>query len=201
MPLSTTKVVNGLRGQIAFAEAVALQLAAQTLFQEVGQHVLSEGARETIHAAVMEAAGKKLTHAAPELVKLTTRRATAEVLPAAVSSAGKELAQTASREVIKTAATQVLKGAGRAAGLGLLLDGGLATVEAIYGYSTGRLDGGAACVHVLREAGTGAAASAGGVLLGVGLVALTGGVALPVLATVTVTGSIGLKLSLRSLFT
>ncbi len=196
---TTGRVVNGLRGQIVASEVAAVTSAAETLFQEVGQHLLSETSRQTLRSAAEEGATQMLEHAAPGLLTQAAGGA-AKTLPKAVSSAGRDLARATSREVVKAASKEVLKGAGRAAGLGFVLDGAVAAVEAVHGYQTGQLNGGEACTHVVREASTGAVASGGGVLVAAGLVALTGGTAALPLAAVAVGSSIGIKLGLKSLF-
>ena len=78
-----------------------------------------------------------------------------------------------------------------------MVDGAFATVESVVRVRAGTMDKNEAVSHVVKEAATGAAATGAGVLLGAGLVALTGGVAAPVVFAVGALGSIGAKRALR----
>ena len=78
-----------------------------------------------------------------------------------------------------------------------MLDGAVAGVEAIIAVRNGSTDKKSAVIHVAKEATTGAIATGAGVLLGAGLVALTGGIAAPVVFAVGALGSIGTKRLLR----
>ena len=97
----------------------------------------------------------------------------------------------------RAAGKEILKGASKAAGLGLVIDGAVASVEAVVAVRSGSMDRKSAAEYVAKEAATGAVATGAGVLLGAGLVALTGGVAAPVVFAVGAIGSIGTKRLLR----
>ena len=80
-----------------------------------------------------------------------------------------------------------------------MIDGAVASFEAIVAVRNGSSDKKTAVKHVAKEATTGAIARGAGVLLGAGLVALTGGIAAPVVFAVGALGSIGTKRLLRRL--
>ena len=101
---------------------------------------------------------------------------------------------------MRMAAKQVLKGAGKAAGIGFVIDGAVAGFEAIVALRNGSTDRKTAIRHVATEATTGAIATGTGVLIGASLVALTGGIAAPVVFAVGAVGSIGTKRLLRRYF-
>jgi hypothetical protein len=96
----------------------------------------------------------------------------------------------------RLAARRIATGAGKAAGIGFVLDGAIATVEGVIAVRNGSMDVDGAMKHVAKEATTGAVATGAGVLLGAGLVALTGGVAAPVAFAVGAVGAIGTKRAL-----
>ena len=74
---------------------------------------------------------------------------------------------------------RILRSVGAAAGAGAAIDGGWALVHAVRSVRRGSMTQREAVVHVVREATTGAAATAAGASAAVLLVALTGGVAAP----------------------
>ena len=81
-------------------------------------------------------------------------------------------------------ARQVLHTAGRAAGIALLLDGGLAAAEAATAVNEGTMSFNEAIIHVAKEGATGAIATGFGILVAGGVVGLTGGLASPVASTI-----------------
>ncbi|MGD0528716.1 MAG: hypothetical protein ABSE49_26505, partial [Polyangiaceae bacterium] len=83
-----------------------------------------------------------------------------------------------------------------AAAMGAFVDGGWATVEAVKGVRAGEMTQKQAAVHVAREAGTGALATAAGTATAALLVAVTGGIAAPALFAVAAVTSIGAKMGL-----
>jgi len=78
-----------------------------------------------------------------------------------------------------------------------VIDGAVASLEAAVAVRSGAMDRRTAAVHVATEAATGAASTAAGVLLGAGLVALTGGIGAPVVFAIGALGAIGAKQLLR----
>ncbi len=116
---------------------------------------------------------------------------------AAPVTAAREVARSVGANAVRVAGKELLKGAGKAAGIGFLFDGAVAGFEAVVAVRNGSSDRASAVKHVAKEATTGAVATGAGVLLGAGLVALTGGVAAPVVFAVGAIGSIGAKQLLR----
>jgi hypothetical protein len=172
------RVVEALRASIAGGEAVAVRGAAEVLFAAGGKKVLSEGSQRVLREVVTKAVGKTL-------------------------EAGRGAAQLASgmvtREVAKSATREVAKGLGRAAALGLAFDAVIGTIEGVVAVRSGEKTVKQAVVHASKEAGTGALASAGGVAAAAALVALTGGLAAPVVFGVGAVTAVSIKLGLSSL--
>ena len=76
------------------------------------------------------------------------------------------------------------------------MDGGWALVQAVRGVRAGQMTRRDAAMHVAREAGTGAAATAAGTAAAALLVAMTGGIATPAVFVVAAAASIGAKMGL-----
>ena len=87
------------------------------------------------------------------------------------------------------AARAILKGMGKAALGAFIVDGAIGAHESYYAYTRGEIDARQALLHIAKEACTGAASAAAGVGLATGLAALTGGVAVPVMALVAAGGT------------
>ena len=185
---------DALRAVIAGGGAARVMASSVTLFEAGGKLLLDEGTKSALRtvaergaeSALALAAGPLLGPAAavakrPIGLLATAGKAARVVGPTAASAAGKEL----------------LKGAGRAAGIGLLIDGAVAGVEAIVAVRSGAMDRKDAASYVVKEAATGAVATGTGVLLGASLVALTGGAAAPVVFAVGAVSAIGTKRLLR----
>jgi hypothetical protein len=185
---------NALRAVMAGNAAAKAISASVALFEAGGKLVLNEGTKTTIRAVAEKGAEKALAIAAGPLlgpanaigkkgVELLAQgsKVTRAVAPVAMRSAGREL----------------LKGAGKAASIGFVIDGAVAGVEAVTAVRNGKLDPKKAATYVATEAATGAIATGTGMLLGAGLVALTGGIAAPVVFAVGALGSIGTKQMLR----
>lgn len=188
------RVGDSLRAVIAGSGAARVIASSVALFEAGGRLVLREGTRSALRGAAERAAGSALAMAAgpllgpaaalakqPGVLVSKTAGAVRAVGPIAVRAAGKE----------------ILKGAGKAAGIGLAIDGAVASIEAAAALRSGAMDRRSAASYVAKEAATGAAATGAGVLLGAGLVVLTGGTAAPVVFAVGALGSIGAKKVLR----
>lgn len=175
-PHETRRVVESLRASVAGEAAVKAATAALAIFRRGGHRALGEGGR-----AVVRDAAERMAKAAaiPAL-------AAAEAAPAL---AAKGVAIASARVALR----EIARGTGRAAGIGFVLDAGLATVTAVRSVRAGTMDTKAAARHVALEGATGAVATGAGVLLGAGLVALTGGIAAPVVFAVGALGSTGVK--------
>jgi hypothetical protein len=185
------KVGDALRAVIAGSGAARMIASSVALFEAGGKLVLDEGARQMLRSAAERGAESALALAAGPLIGPATAIAKKPInmLAGAVKRTGPLVARTAGREL--------LKGAGKAAGIGLVVDGAVAGVEAAVAMKNGSMDKKEAVSYVAKEAATGAVATGAGVLIGAGLVALTGGTAAPVVFAVGALGSIGTKRILR----
>jgi hypothetical protein len=187
---------DALCAVIAGGGAAQLIASSVALFEAGGKHLLDEGTKGFLRSAAERGAEGALALAAgplgvpaamiasaPKRMLAGASRATRAVAPLAARAAGKQL----------------LKGAGRAAGLGLVIDGALASVEAVAAVRDGSMERKEAITYVAKEAATGAVATGAGALLGASLVVLTGGAATPVVFAVGALGTLGAKRLLRKL--
>jgi hypothetical protein len=215
-------IADSLRAAFAGGEAAKLLASSAALFEAGGKHVLSESTKQAMrkvaergaHRAIMVATSPVLGSAidgaaelaAKPLLALGTKAAAAVGVKSAANALGKNgtskalVAAGLGKQAMRAAGAQVLKGAGKAAGIGFVLDGAVATFEAVVAVRNGSTDRKTAVKHIATEATTGAIATGAGVLLGAGLVALTGGIAAPVVFAVGALGSIGTKRLLRRVF-
>ncbi len=199
-PRATTLAdyAHSLRAAIAGGEAAKLLVSSAVLFEAGGKRVLSEGTRLAVREVAERGASRAIAMATSPILasagSLAARPMIALTRRSSVgASAATAMAKGASKHAMRLAGKQVLKGAGKAAGVGFVLDGAVATVEAIVAVRNGSTDRRSAAIHVAKEATTGAIATGAGVLLGAGIVALTGGLATPVVFAVGALGSIGTK--------
>jgi hypothetical protein len=81
-----------------------------------------------------------------------------------------------------------------------VLDGAIGAYEGVTAYREGTKTAREAIAHAGTEAGTGALASAGGVLAAAAMVAVVGGLGAPVVFGIGAITTVGLKLGMRSLF-
>lgn len=189
-------VGDAIRSIVAGAGATQLLSSSVALFEAGGKLVLDSGAQSFVRNAAEKGAEKALAFAAGPLLGPAKMFANKPIgLLASASKAVRASAPVAAR----VAGRQLLKGAGKAAGIGFVIDGAVAGVEAASAVRSGSMDRKDAATYVAKEAATGAIATGAGVLLGAGLVALTGGVAAPVVFAVGALGSIGTKRILRKL--
>jgi hypothetical protein len=188
------KVADALRAIFAGGGAARAISASAALFEAGGKHLLDEGTKSALRSFAEKGAENALAVATgpllgpvaalakkPIAMLPNVGRAARAVGPAAARAAGKEL----------------LKATGKAAGIGLVIDGAIAGVEALSAMKSGTMDRKEAIGHVATEAATGALATGAGVLVGASLVALTGGAAAPVVFAVGAIGSVGAKHALR----
>lgn len=189
-------VGDALRSVIAGSGAARLVAASSALFEAGGKHLLDEGARSMVRQVAEKSAESALALTAGPLVG---QAAILGKKPIAMLANTAKAAKAVGPVAAKVAGKELLKGAGRAAGIGLAIDGAVAGVEAIAAVRAGTMDSREAAGYVAKEAATGAVATGAGVLLGASLVALTGGVAAPVVFAVGALGSIGTKRLLRRL--
>jgi hypothetical protein len=189
-------VGQALRAVMAGNAASAAIAPSVALFHAGGKVVLNEATKNTLRSVAEKGAEKALAIAAGPLLGPATELAKKPVaLLARGASATKQIAPVAA----KAASKELLKGVGKAAGIGFVIDGAVAGIEAVVAVRNGKLDGKKAAQYVATEAATGAVATGAGMLLGAGLVALTGGIAAPVVFAVGALGSIGTKRMLRKL--
>jgi hypothetical protein len=198
---STTKTrsfVDSVRGVISGSGAAKVLAASATLFEAGGKHVLPEATKAAVRGIAERSATRAIAIASGPLFEPVAMLG-AKPAPAPAVSFARGAAKGIGVHATRLAAKEILKGAGKAAGLGFVLDGAIAGVEAIVAVRGGTCDGKTAVKHVAMEATTGAVATGAGVLLGAGLVALTGGLATPVVFAVGALGAVGTKTLLRRL--
>lgn len=204
----TVRFRDALRSRVAGVEAVAVLTAAGALFRAGGHRVLPAGAREVVQEVTGQAA-QRFVAAAPKMMLAGTAAAPASAAATGLgASAAPALARAATsmapegallargalaKTVARAAGREVAKGVGRAAAVGLVLDGVIGGAEAIVAYRRGRITRREAYVHTATEALTGAAATGAGVALAAGAVAVTGGLGAPVVFAVAAAGAIGTK--------
>ena len=197
-------MADSLRAAIAGGEAAKLLSTSASLFEAGGKELLSASTQRAVRAvAEKSATGAILMATAPVLESASGLAKGMSGAKAALSLGSKAASGTRAvvmgtgKQAMRVASKEILKGAGKAAGIGFLLDGAVASFEAIMAVRNGSTDKASAVKYVAREATTGAIATGAGVLLGASLVALTGGIAAPVVFAVGAIGSIGTKRLLR----
>jgi hypothetical protein len=192
---------------IAGGGAARLIASSVALFEAGGKHLLDEGAKSFLRSAAERGAEGALALAAGPLGIPATMIAkgprvfagTGQAGPARMLANARKATRAVGPLAARTAGKELLKGAGRAAGLGFVIDGALAGVEAAVAVRSGSMDRKEALQYVAKEATTGAVATGAGALMGASLVVLTGGAATPVVFAVGALGTIGAKRLLRKL--
>jgi hypothetical protein len=186
----STRVGEALRAAVAGGHAAKLIGSATAIFQAGGNKLLSAAAQSTLRTAVEKGAEKAIATATGVLLP-------PDLSPMKLIGSGARATSAVVKGGARVAVREIAKGAGKAAGIGFVVDGAVATVEGVVAVRAGTMDKNEAMKHVAKEATTGAVATAAGVLLATGLVAITGGVAAPVVFAVGAIGSIGTKRALR----
>ncbi|MDB4939017.1 MAG: hypothetical protein JWP87_5989 [Labilithrix sp.] len=198
---AVVNIADSLRAALAGGEAAKLLASSAALFEAGGKHVLSEGAKRAVREVAERGASRAIQMTTGPILESAGSLAAKPILALSSkvgsASATTTLAKGVGAQAMRMAGKQVLKGAGKAAGIGFVLDGAFAAFEAVIAVRNGSSDKKTAALHVAKEATTGAIATGAGVLLGAGLVALTGGIAAPVVFAVGALGSIGTKRLLR----
>ncbi|MBS2016248.1 MAG: hypothetical protein JST00_25420 [Deltaproteobacteria bacterium] len=194
-------LADSLRAAIAGGQAARVLAASAALFEAGGKHLLSDATKSAVRTVAEKGAEKAIAMAAGPLFEPVKALGAKPV--ALLRTSGGAIAKQSTRAVGKAAARvaakEVAKGAGRAAGIGFVIDGAVASIEAVSAVRNGSADRATAVRYVAVEATTGAIATGAGVLLGAGLVAVTGGLAAPVVFAVGALGSIGTKRLLKRL--
>lgn len=187
-------VGGGLRAVIAGGGAARVIASSVALFEAGGKRLLDEGAKTALRRAAEHSAEGALALAAGPLLGPTQAVLKKPIaMLAHTGKAARAIGPTAAR----VAGKEILKGAGKAAGIGLVIDGAVAGVEAVVAMRDGSMNRKEAATYVATEAATGAVSTGAGVLLGAGLVVLAGGIAAPVVFAVGALGAIGTKSLLR----
>jgi hypothetical protein len=209
---AVVNIADSLRAALAGGEAAKLLASSAALFEAGGKHVLSAGAQRAVREVAERGAARAIVMstgpilesagslAAKPIIAMTAKAGAALGVKSGARAgavAGSTVAKGIGKQAMTIAGKEVLKGAGKAAGIGFVLDGAVAGVEAIIAVRNGASDKKSAVIYVAKEATTGAIATGAGVLLGASLVALTGGIAAPVVFAVGALGSIGTKRLLR----
>ena len=178
--------VDAVRSAVAGTAAASLREAANALFDAGGRRVLPIAVQRVVRATVEREASRMLIGVGG--------------LERGASAAGRLFERGGARAVAvhgaRAAGRQILRSVGGAAAVGALVDGGLATVHAVTRVRAGSMSQREAMVHVAREAGTGAAATAAGTVAAAVLVAVTGGIAAPAVFMVAAAASLGAKVGL-----
>lgn len=186
---------DAVRAIFAGSRAVALRPIAQRLYELGGRTLLPAAAQQAVRGA-LESEATRLMMGAGVLVEgaaaAKAMSAGAARAPGALASTTTSLAATTAR----AAGQQMARGIGRAAGVGALIDGVWGAAEATYRFKKGTMTGREACVHVAKEAGTGAVATAAGAAAAAIVVTMTGGLAIPAVFMVGAVASIGTKVGL-----
>lgn len=183
-------ITQALRAAVAGGHAAKLIGSATALFEAGGKKLLSESAQSTVRSIAERGAASALAAATGPLLP-------PGLTPGRLLGSGARAAGAVVRGGARVAAREIVRGATRAAGIGLVIDGAVATVEGVLAMRAGRMDKDGLVRHVVTEAATGAAATGAGVLAGAGLVALTGGAAAPVVFAVGAVSAIGTKRALK----
>ncbi len=177
---------DALRASAAGTQGHAARCAAQALFEAGGRSVLPAPVQSALRVAVEREASRVL--------------ATVGLLESGATSTARVLEGSAVRaataQTVRAAGRQIAKSVGAAAGAGAVIDGGWALVRAVRAVRRGSMTQREAVADVVREATTGAAATAAGATAAVLLVALTGGVAGPAVFFVGAATSMGAKAGL-----
>lgn len=185
---------------MAGAEAVARQDAALALYEAGGRHLLSDAARSTLRDGIDRGVRSLLGLPAVDLALEAGVRGARRIAGSAgtdlVQVGGARLAKAVTKDSALAATRSVGAGMGRAAGAALVIDGAIGAFEAVRRYRRGELGAVRAIGHVCRCAAKGAVASAAGVGLGAAAVALTGGLAAPVVFGVGFLGTLGVRAGL-----
>ncbi len=202
-----TRMQDSLRGAIAGGVAAELMASSIALFEAGGSRLLSAGSQSALRRVAER--GAVGAFSAEGVASVALLGAKARTLMASrlwglgpshtATRAFVVLANAAGRDAARAASKEVLRGVGKGAGIGFVLDGAVAGVEAFMRVNNGTYDARTAVKHVAKEATTGALATGAGVLLGAALVALTGGMATPVVFAVSATSALGAKRLLRHL--
>lgn len=174
-PLRVSRL-DAIRASIAGARAVASRAAAHVLFEAGGRKVMPAAMQHVVRGAVERQASRAL--------------ALMGIAEGAIESGA---ARAATVQGVRAAGRTIARGVGTAAAAGALVDGGWALVQSMRRVRAGTMTRDEATRHVVREASTGAAATAAGTAAAALLITMTGGIATPAVFFVAAATSIGAK--------
>ncbi len=156
---STVSVADSLRAAIAGGEAAKLLASSASLFEAGGKRLLSASTQRAVRAvAEKSATGAILMATAPVLESATGIAKGMNGAKAALSLGSKAAGGTRAivmgtgKQALRSASKEILKGAGKAAGIGFVLDGAVASFEAIMAVRNGSTDKTSAVKYVAKEA-------------------------------------------------
>jgi hypothetical protein len=119
----STRLGEALRAAVAGGHAAKLIGSATAIFQAGGNRLLSESARSTLRIAVEKSAEKAIATATGALLLPS------ELSPMKLIGSGARATSAVVKGGARVAAREIAKGAGRAAGIGFVVDGAVASVE------------------------------------------------------------------------
>ena len=205
-PASTTSAawLSTVRAAVAGVQAQAAGVAAEKLFRATGERWISLEIRRAVQGAVTKTADRVLARspalgAAKAIVESDAVRALSgrvrARLPASLRATSPAVLRAAEAGAA-AAAKELAKNAGRAAGVGFVIDGAIAGFQGIAAVRRGEMEPIDAAKHAAREGAKGAFATAAGVVATGAVVAATGGLAAPVLFVIGAGTALGARVAL-----
>jgi hypothetical protein len=179
---------DAARSALAGAQGVSTRAAANVLFEAGGHTILPATVQTAVRGAVEHEATRWMLQAG-------IAGARGGAAPAVLENAA---ARVVAVTTVEAAGRQIVRALGVSAVVGAAIDGGWALVAATKRVREGTMSRRQAALHVVREAGTGAAAVALGAAASTTLVALTGGVAAPALFAFGAAAAFGAKAGLNA---
>jgi hypothetical protein len=186
-------------GSIAGQAALAVQPAAQALYEAGGREILAAAAQVGLQKVVTGTTSGTVAAVVPALLAPAAQEAAVMIGPRLVRELTGKATTTAVAMSARTAGGQILRTGLRAGAVGLVVDAAFGAVQGVRAYRRGEMTGKEACVHTAVEAGTGAVSTTAGVLLAAGAIALTGGLAGTAVMAIGAGGAIATKLGLGRL--
>ncbi len=196
--------VSTVRAAFAGVQAQAAGAAAEKLFRATGERWISLEIRRAVQGAVTKTADRVLATspalgAAKAIVESDAVRALSgrvrARLPASLRATSPAVLRAAEAGAA-AAAKELAKNAGRAAGVGFVIDGAIAGFQGIAAVRRGEMEPIDAAKHAAREGAKGAFATAAGVVATGAVVAATGGLAAPVLFVIGAGTALGARVAL-----
>src|SRR5687768_2013218 len=120
----TTRLGEALRAAVAGGHAAKLIGPATAIFKAGGNKGLSEAAQSTLRTAVEKTAEKAIATATGALLP-------PDLSPMKLIGSGARATSAVVKGGARIAAREIAKGAGKAAGIGFVVDGAVASVEGV----------------------------------------------------------------------